>query len=90
MKRDDLINPYWIEDRDLKSGPVDYLPGTEVQFWKDLIEKYLEPLLKNAEKEKQQAQELITLRYVRLVTYLVLKETVANLWRAFMFVCKLS
>ena len=62
MKRDKLVNPYWIEDRHLLSGPVDFLPGTEVQFWKDLIEKYLAPLLKDEEKEKQQAQELITLR----------------------------
>jgi len=55
-QRDDLINPYWIEDRDLKNGPIDFLPGVEIQFWKDLIEKYLEPLLKNVEKEKMQAK----------------------------------
>ncbi len=60
--RDDLVNPYWIEDRDLGNGQIDYLPGVEVQFWKDLIEKYLEPLRKDAEKEKKQAAELLDLR----------------------------
>ena len=62
MERDDLVNPYWIEDRDLRNGPVDFLPGVEVQFWKELIEKYLEPLLKDVQKEKAQAKELKTLR----------------------------
>merc|ERR1712117_588528 len=48
---DDLINPFWIEDRDLGRGEVDYLSGPEVQFWKDLIEKYLFPI--DADKAKQ-------------------------------------
>ena len=50
-ERDDLINPFWIEDRDLGRGEVDYLSGPEVQFWKDLIEKYLYPI--DADKTKQ-------------------------------------
>jgi len=50
-ERDDLINPFWIEDRDLGRGEVDYLSGPEVQFWKDLIEKYLYPI--DADKAKQ-------------------------------------
>jgi len=52
-ERDDLINPFWIEDRDLGRGEVDYLSGVEVTFWKDLIEKYLHPL--DADKAKQAA-----------------------------------
>ena len=59
IKRDDLVNPYWIEDPDLKNGKRDFLSGHETQFWKDLIAKYLEPLIKNEEKEKKQARELI-------------------------------
>ena len=51
QERDDLINPFWIEDRDLGRGEVDYLSGAEIQFWKDLIEKYLHPL--DADKDKQ-------------------------------------
>mgnify|MGYP006975538116 CR=1 FL=1 len=50
-ERDDLINPFWIEDRELGRGEVDYLSGAEIQFWKDLIEKYLHPL--DADKQKQ-------------------------------------
>lgn len=50
-ERDDLINPFWLEDKDLGKGEVDYLSGLEVQFWKDLLEKYLHPL--DADKQKQ-------------------------------------
>ena len=57
-----IVNPYWIEDRDLGPGQIDYLPGVEVQFWKDLIEKYLEPLMSDKAKEKQKANELLELR----------------------------
>ena len=62
IKRDDLVNPYWIEDKDLRNGKRDFLSGHETQFWKDLIDKYLMPLIKDAEKEKKQARELIGLR----------------------------
>jgi chitin synthase len=71
-QRDDLINPYWIEDRDLKNGPIDFLPGVEIQFWKDLIEKYLEPLLKDAQKEKMQAKGLKTLRNQMVFSFFML------------------
>ena len=50
-ERDDLINPFWIEDKDIGRGEVDYLSGAEIQFWKDLIDKYLFPL--DADKAKQ-------------------------------------
>lgn len=43
-ERDLLTNPYWIEDPDLKKGEVDFLSSTEIQFWKDLIDKYLYPI----------------------------------------------
>lgn len=39
-ERDFLTNPYWIEDSDLKKGEVDFLSSAEIQFWKDLIDKY--------------------------------------------------
>ena len=53
-ERDDLINPFWIEDRDLGRGEVDYLSGPEIQFWKDLIDKYLHPI--DSDKAKQVIQ----------------------------------
>lgn len=43
-ERDFLTNPYWIEDPELKKGEVDFLSSAEVQFWKDLIDKYLYPI----------------------------------------------
>jgi len=38
-ERDDLINPFWIEDRDLGRGEVDHLSGVEIQFsiWNQLV-----------------------------------------------------
>ncbi|CAG7817051.1 unnamed protein product [Allacma fusca] len=61
-RRDDLMNPYWIEDRELKRGEVDFLPGHEIQFWKDLIEKYLKPIDADKKKEAMIAQQLSELR----------------------------
>lgn len=50
-KRDDLINPYWIEDPDLRKGEVEYLSSNEIQFWKDLLDKYLYPIDENKEEK---------------------------------------
>lgn len=43
-ERDFLTNPYWIEDRELKKGEVDFMSSSEMTFWKDLIDKYLYPI----------------------------------------------
>ncbi|XP_068620828.1 chitin synthase chs-2 isoform X2 [Battus philenor] len=61
-RRDDLINPYWIEDPELKKGEVDFLSQSETQFWKDLIDKYLYPIDANKEEEARIARDLIELR----------------------------
>ena len=50
-ERDFLTNPYWIEDVELKKGEVDFLSSAEVQFWKDLIDKYLYPIDQDKEEE---------------------------------------
>jgi chitin synthase len=57
-----LINPYWIEDKDLKRGEVDYLSGPEIQFWKDLLDKYLYPIDENKQEQARIANDLIELR----------------------------
>ncbi|XP_065572052.1 chitin synthase chs-2-like isoform X2 [Artemia franciscana] len=62
LERDDLKNPYWIEDRDLKRGVVDFLPGLEINFFKELIERYLMPLDKNPEKQEAVKKELLEFR----------------------------
>lgn len=46
-----MINPYWIEDADLKKGEVDFLSQSELSFWKDLIDKYLYPIDENKEEK---------------------------------------
>ncbi|XP_053606189.1 chitin synthase chs-2 isoform X2 [Plodia interpunctella] len=61
-RRDDLINPYWIEDPDLKKGEVDFLSPTEIQFWKDLIDKYLYPIDANKEEQARISRDLKELR----------------------------
>ncbi|XP_050362352.1 chitin synthase chs-2 isoform X3 [Nymphalis io] len=61
-KRDDLINPYWIEDPELKKGEVDFLSQSELSFWKELIDKYLYPIDANKEEQARIARDLIELR----------------------------
>ncbi|KPI93758.1 Chitin synthase 1 [Papilio xuthus] len=61
-RRDDLINPYWIEDPDLKKGEVDFLSQSETQFWKDLIDKYLYPIDANKEEQARISRDLKELR----------------------------
>ena len=60
--RDDLLNPYWIEDKDLKNGEVAYLHPSEIGFWKDLIAKYLYPIEQNKEHQERVAADLKELR----------------------------
>ena len=62
VERDDLVNPRWIEDKDLGTGPVKFMKKKEVDFWYEMIDKYLKPLEKNAEKEKQIADGLKELK----------------------------
>lgn len=61
-KRDDLINPYWIEDKDLKDGEVMYLADNELTFWKELIIKYLHPIDSDKDHQARVANQLKELR----------------------------
>ncbi|XP_028966914.1 chitin synthase chs-2 [Galendromus occidentalis] len=61
-KRDDLRNPYWIEDEGLKHGEVEALSDQETTFWKDMIKKYLYPIDENKEQQARIARDLIELR----------------------------
>jgi chitin synthase len=51
---------------------VNLVPGVEVQFWIDLIKKYLEPLKKDVEKEKKQAAGLLDLRNKMVFSFFML------------------
>lgn len=61
-ERDHLLNPYWIEDKELKNGEVAYLHPAEVQFWKDLIDKYLYPIDNDKGQQARVASDLKELR----------------------------
>lgn len=62
IERNDDINPYWIEDKDLKKGPVAFLSPNENQFWKELIEKYLFPIDEDKAEKARIAADLKDLR----------------------------
>jgi len=61
-ERDDLLNPYWIEDKALKKGEVDFLPTIEIKFWQDLLEKYLAPI------DEDKAEKVM---YFLIIAYLL-------------------
>ena len=71
-ERDDEMNPFWIEDADLKNGHRDYLTLNEVKFWKDLIKKYLEPLQMTKKQKDDQANELKDYRDIIIFTFLMI------------------
>lgn len=62
QKRDDLVDPFWIEDRDLKRGEVDFISTTEMQFWRDLLAKYLYPIDDDKNERARIAHDLKELR----------------------------
>ncbi|XP_075212205.1 hyaluronan synthase-like protein kkv [Lycorma delicatula] len=62
MERNDEINPFWIEDRDLKKGPVAFLSVAENLFWKELLEKYLFPIDEDKNEKARIASDLQELR----------------------------
>ena len=49
--RNEMINPYWMSDKALTKGEVDFISPTELVFWDELIEKYLRPLEKNNQEQ---------------------------------------
>nr|AAG09712.1 chitin synthase 1 [Lucilia cuprina] len=62
QERDFLTNPYWIEDPDLRKGEVDFLSSAELQFWKDLNDKYLFPIDNDPVEQARIAKDLKELR----------------------------
>jgi len=62
VERNDDINPFWIEDKSLRKGPVAFLSTAEQQFWRDLIDKYLYPIDEDKDEKARIASDLIELR----------------------------
>ena len=87
VQRDELKNPYWIEQNDhLLNGPRRALTAEEITFWFDLIEKYLKPLEKDVEKEKKQANGLIELRNQMAFSFLMIN----GIWVVALFLMQLN
>ena len=62
IQRDDLVNPFWITEKDLGRGPVRYLDQMETDFWQKLIEKYLHPIEFDRVHDAKIKSDLATLR----------------------------
>jgi hypothetical protein len=71
-KRDELIDPYWALDKQLREGPMEFLDKGEIDFWVKFIKRYLYPLEGNKEHEKKVARELIELRNKVCLAFLLM------------------
>nr|AKZ08595.1 chitin synthase B [Helicoverpa armigera] len=71
-ERDDLINPYWIEDVNLQKGEVDFLTTAETEFWKDLIDVYLRPIDENKQELERIKTDLKNLRDKSVFAFVML------------------
>ena len=82
VSRDDLRNPYWIEQLDqVGTGPRKNLRQRELRFWNEMIHKYLTPLEKDKEKEKQAAAGLKELRNQAVFNFLIIN----SVWVVIMY-----
>ncbi|KAK3593492.1 hypothetical protein CHS0354_037014 [Potamilus streckersoni] len=61
-KRDDLKNPYWLDDGVFRRGDTEHLPEKEIEFWNELIEEYLHPLDEDKKQKDAIHKQLIQLR----------------------------
>jgi len=61
-KRDDLVNPYWLEIDGVGEGEIEEISEKESSFWRLLIRIHLHPIVKNKEKERNMELALKSLR----------------------------
>ena len=71
QKRDGMANPYWIDEFEdenkrkckvLTKATRLHMDKNEINFWEDMIEKYLKPLDENKEQKKKAQEELRELK----------------------------
>ena len=61
-----------MEDKALSRGTVDFLSGAEIQFWKDMICKYLLPIDENKAEQAKIAGDLKELRNMVVFTFFII------------------
>lgn len=61
----------WLYDGELARGEVDDLPSTEEEFWKELIEAYLQPI-DDTDRKEQIAKGLKDLRDKTVVAFFMI------------------
>ena len=61
-KRNDLVNPKWLEIEEFHPGTVVQMNDEENTFWENFIKKYLKPLDADAAEQKKITKELKELR----------------------------
>ncbi|KAJ8320604.1 hypothetical protein KUTeg_002191 [Tegillarca granosa] len=71
-KRDELKDPYWIHDEDIKSGATVYLPNDEVDFWNQFIGDYLFPIVEDKKQKKEIEKGLLELRNKVCLAFLLI------------------
>ncbi|CAG0914900.1 unnamed protein product [Notodromas monacha] len=67
--RNDLLNPHWMDDKDVKVFQKSFLPGEEITFWQQLIKKYLEPLDDDKKAKEKIQEDLLDLRDKVVATF---------------------
>ncbi|XP_048237709.1 chitin synthase chs-2-like isoform X3 [Haliotis rufescens] len=72
MVRDELRDPYWMEDEDILAGPKELVNDEEIRFWNELIGKYLFPLDKDEKNEKKMKEDLLELRNTVCLAFLLI------------------
>ncbi|GFO14164.1 chitin synthase 3 [Plakobranchus ocellatus] len=55
-------SPFWIQDPTLGRGNIRYLGTEEVRFWREVIEKYLHPIVMDKQRQQQLEDDLRNLR----------------------------
>lgn len=61
----------WLYDGELARGEVDDLPSTEEEFWKELIEEYLQPI-DDTDRKEQIAKGLKDLRDKTVIAFFMI------------------
>jgi len=79
-ERDELVNPYWMEDNEenseksplLAKAKIKKLKNKENNFWDGLIDKYLKPLSANKDEKKKTMEGLRELKNGVALSFILL------------------